>query len=112
MKPFVTIAIDAARNSAVTECQSLDDVRRQIDSLDVRIVDLLTQRSHFVAQAAKFKESPQAVIVPERIDAIIAKVRGYAHEQGGDPDLIEEIYRRMIDAFISFEQEKWQDLNR
>lgn len=96
----------------MTECGSLEDVRRQIDGLDAQIVDLLFQRSHFVAQAAKFKESQQAVIVPDRIEAIIAKVRGYALAQGGDPDLIETIYRRMIDAFITFEQGKWTDLNR
>ena len=96
----------------MTECATLDDVRRQIDALDVQIVDLLFKRSHFVAQAAKFKESQQAVIVPDRIEAIIGKVRGFALAQGGDPDLIETIYRRMIDAFIAFEQSKWKDLNR
>lgn len=96
----------------MTKCASLDEVRRQIDALDVQIVDLLFRRSHFVAEAARFKESQQAVIVPDRIEAIIAKVRGYAEAQGGDPDLIETIYRRMIDAFITFEQAKWKDINQ
>lgn len=95
----------------MTECADLNEVRRQIDALDVQIVDLLSRRSRFVAQAARFKESPQAVVVPDRIEAIVAKVRGYAVGQDADPDLIEAIYRRMIDAYIAFEQEKWRDLN-
>lgn len=94
------------------ECRTLDDVRHNIDQLDAEIVELLSRRSGYVAQAARFKDSTQAVIVPDRIEAIIAKVRAHAGQHGSDPDLIEAIYRRMIDCFIEFEQAHWVALNR
>lgn len=96
----------------MTECQDLDDVRRHIDDLDVKIVELLAKRAVFVAEAARFKELQEAVIVPSRVEAIIAKVRRYAALQAANPDLMEAIYRRMIDAYIVFEKAKWRDLNR
>ena len=95
----------------MTECDDLDAVRRHIDDLDVKIVELLAKRADYVAEAARFKESQEAVIVPERVEAIIAKVRRYAALHAANPDLMEAIYRRMIDAFIVFEKAKWRDLN-
>lgn len=93
------------------ECDSLDEVRSNIDRLDTVIVRLLAERSTFVAQAARFKESEAEVVVPERIEAIIRKVRGYAELHSASPDLIEAIYRRMIDAFIEFERATWQGIH-
>lgn len=88
-------------------CANLDEVRTNIDRLDVEIVKLLAERSTYVAQAAGFKQTQDQVVVPERIEAIIAKVRGYAAGHAASPDLIEAIYRRMIDAFIEFERSVW-----
>ena len=99
------------KNPGPVECTSLDEVRSNIDRLDTVIVRLLAERSTFVAQAAGFKVTEDDVVVPERIEAIIKKVRGYADLHGANPDLIEAIYRRMIDAFIDFERNAWQDIH-
>ncbi len=94
-----------------TFCRSLDEVRGNIDRLDAMIIGLLAERATFVAQAARFKATEGDVVVPARIEAIVAKVRGYAAEQDADPDLMETIYRRMIDAFITFEGATWRRLH-
>ncbi|HIJ64054.1 MAG TPA: chorismate mutase [Rhodospirillaceae bacterium] len=92
------------------ECRSLAEVRDRIDRLDETIAGLLSQRSDLVRQAARFKDSEAAVVVPERIEAIIGKVRAVARQAGAEEDLLEAIYRSMINIFIEFEKTAWHRL--
>lgn len=91
------------------ECGSIQEVRSHIDRLDSQIVPLLCERSFYVGQAAKFKAEKKDVVVPTRIEEIILRVRHLAMENGGDPDVVERIYRAMIDAFILYEAHVWTD---
>lgn len=93
------------------KCDSLEQVRENIDRLDRQIVPLLAERTGYVMQAAAFKETKSAVVDNERIEAIILKVRHLAIEEGMDPDLIEHIYRAMIAAYIIHESQEWKRLH-
>lgn len=93
------------------ECETLDDVRVHIDRLDDIIAPLLCERAHYVHQAAKFKASPEAVIIPERIDAVAHHARAIAEKLGANPDLLEDLYRGMVDAYIRDEQRRWHEIN-
>lgn len=90
-----------------TECKNIDEVRKNIDEIDDLIVKLLSQRSYFVRQAAKFKKSKEDVKSPERIEEIIRRVRRLAEEYGAPPDIVENIYRAMIDNFINYEMNEY-----
>ncbi len=96
----------------VATCKDLAQVRDNIDRLDRQIVPLLAERAGYVRQAAGFKATKAAVVDPERIDAIVLRVRHMFIEEGCDPDLIEQIYRSMIDAFIVFEGKEWMRLHK
>ena len=37
-------------------CNSLDDIRENIDKIDIELVNLIAKRSKFVSQAAQFKK--------------------------------------------------------
>ncbi len=93
------------------QCQSLAEIRDNIDRLDRQIVTLLTERQGYVGQAAGFKPTRADVVVPERIEDIVRKVRAQAAGLGGNPDLLERIYRAMIDAYIAFEDRRWGELH-
>ncbi|WP_142847889.1 chorismate mutase [Telmatospirillum sp. J64-1] len=88
-------------------CNSLQEIRDNIDRLDDQIVALLSERSGYVHQAAGFKETRANVVVPERIEAIATRVRGLAESHKADPDLMEAIYRAMIDCYIAYEDSVW-----
>ncbi|WP_243291777.1 chorismate mutase [Bacillus sp. FJAT-47783] len=81
------------------DCKS----REGIDSLDNQIVKLISERSRFVEQAAKFKKDAEDVKAPKRVEAVIEKVRKLANENNVNPNIIEEIYRTMISCFIQHE---------
>ena len=89
------------------DCQTLADVRQVIDALDRQIVPLLVERSTFVARAGELKANKAQVVDPDRIAAVVGKARDQAQALGGNGAVVEDIYRKMIDAFITFENGEW-----
>jgi len=87
----------------IQSCQSIEEVRQQIDRLDRQIVTLLAERGAYVRQAAGFKRNSDEVRAPQRVEQVIGKVVELANELGADPMVIEQVYRAMIDAFIAAE---------
>lgn len=85
------------------ECTSLDEVRSCIDDVDRRLVKLLAERRGYVLQASRFKKSDADVRAPARVEQVISKVRALASAEGVEPQVVEAIYRRMIEAFIELE---------
>jgi isochorismate pyruvate lyase len=73
---------------------ALADLRRQIDGLDAELVTLLAKRQRCV----------ERVIIPERIDEVLTRVRGLAQAEQLEPDLAVALWREMIERFIAFEE--------
>lgn len=94
-----------SRIPASMECSSLDEVRKNIDRIDDEIVRLIYERQTYVIQASVFKKSEDEVNAPDRVEAVITKVRAKASELGTNPDMIEALYRKMISWFIDAEKE-------
>ena len=94
----------------VEHCDTMLDVRRNIDALDQRIVALMAERSGYVAQAARIKQNADQVHDQARIDFIVDRVSAMAAEQGAPAAVIEAAYRAMIDAFIEFERGEFKRL--
>ncbi len=89
----------------MTALTSLEDVRREIDRIDRDIVRLLAERGGFVREAARFKPTVADVHAPQRVEAVIAKVRALSTEHGLDAAITERIYRALIAAFTEHEIE-------
>jgi len=90
--------------SNVQHCTSMDEVRQHIDALDVRIVELLAERSGYVAQAARIKQHASQIVDEARIEFIVSRVRALAESHGAPGAVAEATYRAMIAAFIEFER--------
>ena len=91
-------------------CATMEDVRRYIDALDDVLVPLLVTRGGYMTQAARIKQSDSQVRDEERIEAIVARVRARAVQEGGQPDVIEAIYRSMMEAYIAYEHREFARL--
>jgi len=85
------------------KCNSLLEVRQEIDKIDSQLVELISERSHFVRQAASFKNSIEEVKADERMDFIIQKVRHKAIELGVSPNMISELFTIMINDMVELE---------
>jgi isochorismate pyruvate lyase len=95
---------DTPNRKPPAACADMSDLRVEIDQLDRQIVDLLAERSGYVARAAQIKKNRAAIVDEARITQVVSGARSQAVEVGADPDLIETIYRAMITAFIKFEE--------
>jgi isochorismate pyruvate lyase len=85
------------------ECKTLEEVRDNIDRIDNEIIKLIAERGSYVSQASVFKKSEDGVKAPNRVEAVISKVRLKAFEYGANPDMVETLYREMISRFIQQE---------
>ncbi|MBM3387523.1 MAG: chorismate mutase [Betaproteobacteria bacterium] len=86
-----------------TPPSSMAEVRQRVDALDDAIVPLLVARSRCMHDAARIKLHAHEVRDEARIEAIVSRVRPLAEEHGGDPDLMEGLYRQMMECFIAYE---------
>src|SRR4051812_28259600 len=89
------------------ECQTLAEVREQIDRIDRGIVQAIGERRQFVLAAAAFKPSVTAVAAPDRVASMIQERRRWAEEESLDPDMLEELFRNLVTRFVAQEREHW-----
>ncbi len=94
----------------MTECNSINEVRDNIDRIDAALVALLAERGGYVRQAARLKQRQAEVVDAGRIADVIGKALGHAESHGFDADVIEAIYRSMIEHFIAFEEREFDKI--
>ena len=88
------------------DCNNMDELRHQIDKLDVKIIELLASRSKFIDRATELKKSNgMPARIPERIESVVSNARNAAEELDLDADLVEKIWRILIDWSIQREAE-------
>lgn len=93
------------------KCNSIEEVRENIDRIDNEIIKLIAERGTYVAEASTFKKSEDGVKDHNRVEAVISKVRTKAEEYGANPDMVEVLYREMISHFIKMEMEEFHKGN-
>jgi isochorismate pyruvate lyase len=88
------------------DCADMEEVRAEIDRIDIALVDLIGERFTYVDRAWQLKQSPAEARVPWRIQQVINRVRARAVEKGLPPELAEALWRQMIGWFVQYEEEK------
>ncbi|MCF6309771.1 MAG: chorismate mutase [Sulfurimonas sp.] len=85
------------------KCNSLEEVRTEIDNIDNQLVELISTRSHLIRQAASFKNSVDEVKAEDRIEFILQKVRHKAIQADVSPNMISELFTIMINEMVETE---------
>lgn len=91
------------------ECNSLDEAREEIDKVDEDIIALIAKRNNYIKQIAHFKTSIDEVKAEDRIEHVISRAREQAISLGLSPNLINDLYVRMIDAMVESEVAEYQN---
>ncbi len=87
----------------IEQCKTLEEARVKIDKVDEEIVKLIAQRNDYIKQIAHFKTSVDEIKAEDRIADVISGVREQAISLGLSPNLINELYVKMIDAMVESE---------
>ncbi len=85
------------------ECANIHEVRDEIDIIDREVIDALSKRFQYVIAAARFKTSEASVRAPDRFHAMLQQRREWAKESGLNPDVVENLYRDLVNHFIEEE---------
>lgn len=81
------------------------EIRREIDRIDERMIELLAERQRCVEKAiAVKKRDGMAARVPERIDEVIRNVRNLARTHKVDPAMAEAMWTEMVEWFVAHEE--------
>ncbi|HEX4507658.1 MAG TPA: chorismate mutase [Alphaproteobacteria bacterium] len=95
-----------AKPTPEQEKAMLAPYRARIDALDTQIVGLLGERFGIIKEVAKLKaEHGIAPILPYRVEEVVRNARARAEKAGVDPDLVEKIYRIIIDTACQQEED-------
>lgn len=89
-------------NTAI-ECQTMQDVRHEVDRLDQILVGLIAERQTYMDAAARIKAKREQVRDEARIADVIEKVKAGARENGLSVEIAEPVWRTMIEACIAYE---------
>lgn len=86
------------------DCNSINDVRNEIDAIDKEVIELLGKRYQYVKRVVDFKEKTKdSIVAADRREAVISERRDLAVKNGICPDAIEQMYRNLIKHFIEEE---------
>jgi isochorismate pyruvate lyase len=87
----------------IKKCNSLEEARVEIDKVDNKIVELIAMRNAYIKQIAHFKNSIEEVKSDDRISAVVSRARAKAIELDLSPNLINDIFVRLIDEMVESE---------
>ena len=85
------------------ECANIHEVREEIDIIDREVIQALSKRFQYVIAAARFKTSEASVRSPDRFQAMLQQRREWAQASGLNPDVVENLYRDLVNYYIEEE---------
>lgn len=87
----------------MTKCETMADVRREVDRLDRELVKLLTERQAMMNEAGRIKKSRDLVRDNARIEQVVSNVLAEAEKTGLSPAIAEPVWRLLIEKSIEHE---------
>ena len=82
---------------------NINEIRIEIDKIDLKILNLISERKDLVTQVVKFKNKNQ-IIDQKRINEILTKLDIEAKKRGVPQQLVRDLWKSMIKSFISYEE--------
>ena len=78
-------------------------IRKELDKLDNRLLDIIKKRSKLVDLVIKNKKFKKEIIDKKRIFIILKNIKKKSKKKRIDPKITDKIWRSMIKAFIEYE---------
>ena len=91
--------------------ESLEELRKNIDEIDLEILDLIEKRKDLVTEVLKLKKRDQ-IVDQKRIEFILNKLKVEASKRGLAIEFIEEIWNLMIRNFIKYEEKIFDQIHK
>lgn len=87
------------------DCANMTELRGAIDQLDAELVEMLARRAGYIDRAAQIKEGVGLPArINDRVEEVVQNVRRHAVAQNLDADLVETLWRQLIEWSIAREE--------
>ena len=84
-------------------CESMADVRREIDRVDRELIRLLAERLTYIERAGHIKAERSAVRDEDRIRDVLSKVKASCQREGFPYTIAEPVWRQLMEGCIAHE---------
>ena len=85
--------------------KNMDELRKELDLLDNDLIKLVSKRFKFIEEAAIIKDDVSKIRDNDRIENIIKRLRELAIDNDISPDIVEKLWRFIIELSIELETE-------
>lgn len=95
------------RRRTPEDCETMTDVRYEVDRIDRLLVKILVERQGLMAAAARIKTQRDHVMDHDRVEDVVAKVLASAEKEGLAAEIAEPVWRELIKRNTNYEFEVW-----
>jgi len=92
-------------------CENISEIRDAIDVIDMEIINLFTLRQNYVKEIVKFKNNNDGIIAKERKEQVLMQRKEWAEKSGLDPEMVESVFRLLIEKNIQIQFEIYNNRN-
>ena len=78
-------------------------LRKKLDKVDYKLLNLLKIRSNYVQEVLSLKEFKNQIIDKKRIKMILRNIKKKSIRKGIDTKISDRVWKNMIYAFIDYE---------
>jgi isochorismate pyruvate lyase len=87
------------------DCKTMAELRTEIDRVDSLLVGLFAERARYIDRAVELKSGLDLPArIETRVEEVVQNVRRHAVTHNLPPDLVEKLWRRLIDWSIAREE--------
>jgi len=83
--------------------QKIKKIRRKLDHLDDKMLNIIKKRSLLVDQILSNKTKKNQIVDKKRIKAMFKDIRKKSLRKKIDPDITKNIWKSMVRSFIKYE---------
>ena len=87
--------------------KAIEDIRINIDKIDLEILNLIEKRKKLVDRVVKLKTKDE-IVDQKRIDSILRKLDDEAKKKMLPSKMIKGIWEKMINGFIEYEKKYFE----
>ena len=87
-------------------------LRKKLDKVDNKLLNLLKIRSNYVKEVLSLKEFKKEIIDRKRIKIILKNIKRKSIKKGIDPKISNRIWKNMIYAFVDYEYRNFKKKNK
>ena len=88
----------------MNKSQKIETIRSKIDEIDLKILNLISERKDLVTEIVKFKDRDQ-IVDEERINKILNRLDTESKKRGIPQELARNLWKSMIESFIQYEEQ-------